>query len=79
MKNLIGMSFSDTTVSGSFKYICQIGEKSRQKNAEVVYAIGGSSIMRSSNEKHIASKELLVKEYYSLLAKSNFYHSFLNG
>lgn len=43
------------------------------------YRIREGSIMRSSNEKHVASKALLVKEYYLLLAKSEFYHSFLNG
>jgi len=43
------------------------------------YRIRAGSITSVFNEKHIASKALLVKEYYSLLAKSNFYHSFLNG
>ncbi|MEG3754088.1 glycosyltransferase [Psychromonas arctica] len=41
MKVLIGMTRSDTMVSGSFKHICQIGEKFREEGAEVVYAIGG--------------------------------------
>lgn len=41
MKILIGMTRSDTIVSGSFKHISQIGEKFRQEGAEVVYAIGG--------------------------------------
>ncbi|MCG6202859.1 glycosyltransferase [Psychromonas antarctica] len=41
MKILIGMTRSDTRVSGSFKHICQIGEKFRQEGAEVVYALGG--------------------------------------
>jgi len=41
MKILIGMTRSDTIVSGSFKHICQIGEKFRAEGAEVVYAIGG--------------------------------------
>jgi glycosyltransferase involved in cell wall biosynthesis len=41
MKILIGMTRSDTIVSGSFKHICQIGEKFRQEGADVVYAIGG--------------------------------------
>lgn len=41
MKVLIGMTRSDTIVSGSFKHICQIGEKFRKEGAEVVYAIGG--------------------------------------
>jgi glycosyltransferase involved in cell wall biosynthesis len=41
MKILIGMTRSDTVVSGSFKHICQIGEKFRQEGADVVYAIGG--------------------------------------
>ncbi|RBW46785.1 glycosyltransferase family 1 protein [Psychromonas sp. B3M02] len=35
------MTRSDTIVSGSFKHICQIGEKFRDEGAEVVYAIGG--------------------------------------
>ena len=42
MKILIGMTRSDTVVSGSFKHICQIGEKFRQEGAEVIYAIGGN-------------------------------------
>ena len=41
MKILIGMTRSDTMVSGSFKHICQIGEKFRQEGAEVVYVLGG--------------------------------------
>jgi len=41
MKILIGMTRSDTIVSGSFKHICQIGEKFRQEGAEVIYALGG--------------------------------------
>ena len=41
MKVLIGMTRSDTIVSGSFKHICQIGEKFRNEGAEVVYALGG--------------------------------------
>lgn len=41
MKILIGMTRSDTMVSGSFKHICQIGEKFREEGAEVVYALGG--------------------------------------
>ncbi|KAA8601446.1 hypothetical protein F0Z19_1173 [Vibrio cyclitrophicus] len=41
MKVLIGMTRSDTIVSGSFKHICQIGEKFRDEGAEVVYALGG--------------------------------------
>lgn len=42
MKILIGMSCSDTKVSGSFKHICRIGEKFRQEGAEAVYAIGSN-------------------------------------
>ena len=42
MKVLIGMTRSDTIVSGSFKHICQIGEKFRDEGAEVVYALGGN-------------------------------------
>lgn len=42
MKILIGMTRSDTIVSGSFTHICQIGEKFRQEGAEVVYALGGN-------------------------------------
>ncbi|MBB1304762.1 glycosyltransferase family 4 protein [Pseudoalteromonas sp. SR43-5] len=41
MKVLIGMTRSDTIVSGSYKHICQIGEKFRNEGAEVVYALGG--------------------------------------
>jgi len=41
VKVLIGMTRSDTIVSGSFKHIGQIGEKFRQEGAEVVYALGG--------------------------------------
>lgn len=41
MKILIGMTRSDTIVSGSFKHICQIGEKFRNEGAEVIYALGG--------------------------------------
>ncbi|MEP0356778.1 glycosyltransferase [Paraglaciecola sp.] len=42
MKVLIGMTRSDTIVSGSFKHICQIGEKFREEAAEVVYVLGGN-------------------------------------
>ncbi len=42
MKILIGMTRSDTIVSGSFKHICQIGEKFRQEGADVIYVMGGN-------------------------------------
>ncbi len=42
MKILIGMTRSDTIVSGSFKHICQIGEKFRQEGADVIYVLGGN-------------------------------------
>ena len=42
MKILTGMSCSDTIVSGTFKHICQVGEKFRQDGVEAVYATGGN-------------------------------------
>lgn len=42
MKILIGMTRSDTIVSGSFKHITQIGEKFRQEGSDVVYVLGGN-------------------------------------
>ncbi|WOX04839.1 glycosyltransferase [Microbulbifer pacificus] len=41
MKILIGMTRSDTVVSGSFKHICQIGERFRQEGIDVTYVLGG--------------------------------------
>ncbi|HSI50566.1 MAG TPA: glycosyltransferase family 4 protein [Ideonella sp.] len=41
MKVLIGMTRSDTTLSGSFTHICQTGEAFRARGAEVVYVLGG--------------------------------------
>jgi glycosyltransferase involved in cell wall biosynthesis len=41
MKVFIGMTRSDTIVSGSFKHICQIGDAYRKNGAEVVYFLGG--------------------------------------
>jgi hypothetical protein len=41
MKIFIGMTRSDTIVSGSFKHICQIGDAYRKNGAEVVYFLGG--------------------------------------
>ena len=43
------------------------------------YRIRQGSTIRSVNERHIASKGKLTKEYYSLLSKNKFYHPFLNG
>lgn len=42
MKVLIGMTRSDTTLSGSFTHICQTGEAFRQRGAEVSYVLGGT-------------------------------------
>ncbi|MEH6449841.1 MAG: glycosyltransferase family 4 protein [Oleispira sp.] len=42
MKVFIGMTRSDTIVSGSFKHICQIGDAYRKNGAEVVYFLGGN-------------------------------------
>lgn len=43
------------------------------------YRIRDGSTMTTHNEKHVASKAVLVKKYYSLLSKNEFYHSFLSG
>ena len=43
------------------------------------YRIRQGSTIRSVGEIHIASKAKLVKEYYSLLSRNDFYHPFLNG
>jgi len=42
VKILIGMTRSDTIVSGSFKHICQIGAKFREEGADVIYVLGGN-------------------------------------
>ncbi len=44
MKILIGMTRSDTVVSGSCKHICQIGERFKQEGVEVIYILGGSGV-----------------------------------
>ena len=76
MKILIGMTRSDTIVSGSFKHICQIGEKFRQEGAEVVYVLGGdgeaNDKLREAGFKVHAFTGLkrdlsLVSDFFSLL------------
>lgn len=42
VKVFIGMTRSDTIVSGSFKHICQIGDAYRKNGADVVYFLGGN-------------------------------------
>lgn len=44
MKVMIGMTRSDTTLSGSFTHIRQIGEAFRDKGSEVVYVLGGTGV-----------------------------------
>lgn len=44
MKILIGMTRSDTIVSGSFKHITQIGTKFRDEGADVIYVLGGNGV-----------------------------------
>lgn len=62
MKILIGMTRSDTMVSGSFKHICQIGEKFRREGVDVVYVLGGdgeaSDMLRRSGFRVHALTEL---------------------
>lgn len=41
MKVLIGMTRSDTIVSGSFKHICQIAERFKNEGADVFFVLGG--------------------------------------
>ena len=41
---MIGMTRSDTIVSGSFKHITQIGNRFREEGAEVVYILGGDGV-----------------------------------
>lgn len=44
MKILIGMTRSDTILSGSFKHIFQVGTALRDQKHEVIYIIGGDGI-----------------------------------
>lgn len=44
MKILIGMTRSDTVLSGSFRHISQIGDRFRKEGVEVIYVIGGRSV-----------------------------------
>lgn len=44
MKILIGMTRSDTIVSGSFRHISQMGDEFRKAGADVVYVLGGDGV-----------------------------------
>lgn len=50
MKVLIGMTRSDTALSGSFRHICQLGERLQVAGVEVVYVLGGAGVAQTRLE-----------------------------
>lgn len=72
MKILIGMTRSDTIASGSFKHICQIGDRFREEGVDVAYVLGGNGPAAHTLEE----RGYRVYKLSSLTRNLNFWFDF---